>query len=464
MPTFTINKKGGYETFEVDAYINSLEQQIKEYENKASAINKAIISAQMASDKMIKQANEDVAATVKKAKDDAVLLVKKAKEEADAILKKANEEKEKVEAQTKNLQVSLAQNTATQIKDIKANIAQYKEIINSFSKDYNAMVEKYFKNFDAEGILNMTKDFDKIDEVLTEWQKSGVPKPTPAPAPQKQVAQTIPTHKVPSFGGLQKMASQEVKAVEQPKTDPKPSPLATSSIPNKVEEQPKAEPPKTASPNPEAPKAEQPKPFVKTGLAGGGGMGGIPANPSYGLGGERTLRSSVNHSEAPKTTEPAPEPVSAANVNVPKFDSEPAPKVENTAPKPGIYKVTADNHLYNENKTSEAAPSQPQATANPASSQPQAAPQATANPASSQPQAAPQATANSAPSQPQATTEPAQGTPQTPQSTASTSEKTPDTEPAPITKPGVYKVSDMSPKPGIYKVTADNKLINDNAK
>lgn len=413
MPTFTINKKGGYETVEVDAYINSLEQQLKEYENKASAINKAIISAQMASDKMIKQANEETASVVKKANEQSAEMLKKANEEAAEILRSANEEKDKIMAEAKKCSAALAENADKQIQDIKNSVVKQKELITGFDKDFAALVDKYLKSYTPDTASNIIKNLDEIDSLVTEWQKSGIPEPTgtkqQSTPVQTNINPTMATSRVVAFGmGMPlkqqtpapQQSTQDAKPAEEtPKSEPTPSPLAASSVPKPTEEEPKSDAPKS---------------FVKTGLAGGIGMGGIPANPSYGLGGERTLKNSVSHSEAPKSAEPAPEPVATAKINVPKFGettAAPAEEAKSTqeaapaqeAPKPGIYKVTADNHLYNENNKSVNNGSAADTSA----------------------QAAPAA------------------------------ENT-------QVKPGIYKVENTAPRPGIYKVTSDNKLYNDN--
>lgn len=378
MATFTFNKKGGYEPAEVDAYINSLEKQLKEYENQASAINKAIISAQMASDKMIKQANEETSAVIKKATD-----------EATVILKKANEEKDKILAEAQAASVALAANAGNQLKEIRTAVAKQKALMGSFDKEYKTMVEKYLKSYDGSEAERVNKDLDEIDAMVAEWEKSGIPKVEEKSA--HQMPQTA-MQRVAAMNGMNISAPKQAPTPEPvaPKAEndvPKamPSPLTASSVP-KVEEKP------------EEPKQEAPKPFIKTGLAGGVGMGGIPANPSYGLGGERSLRNSVSHSEAPKQ-ESAPEPVSAPSVDVPKFgENNNEPKQESAAPKPGIYKVSADNHLYNNNR-----PVQPSVN--------QAVPNPSPAPSASAPQAAP---------------------------------------------------ANNVPKPGIYKVSADNHLYNDN--
>ena len=55
MEQFTIVKRG-YDTDEVDRYVGTLEQVIKSYKDKDSAIKNAIISAQVAADNMVKNA------------------------------------------------------------------------------------------------------------------------------------------------------------------------------------------------------------------------------------------------------------------------------------------------------------------------------------------------------------------------------------------------------------------------
>jgi len=55
LETFNFVKRG-YNPEEVDAYINTLEQVIKSYKDKDNAIKNAIISAQVAADNIIKNA------------------------------------------------------------------------------------------------------------------------------------------------------------------------------------------------------------------------------------------------------------------------------------------------------------------------------------------------------------------------------------------------------------------------
>jgi hypothetical protein len=252
-------------------------------------------------------------------------------------------------AEAQKCSAALAENADNQIKDIKNNIAQQRALINSFTQEYNALVEKYTKAFDVEVGAKMTKDLDDIEALVNEWEKNGIPEPTgKKPAQNMAVQVDANKQKLSNIAAFKAAAAENKPKDNSAQTQQTPvatnsaaapsiqaGPLAPGSVSNqKVEE---------------APKEEAPKPFIKTGLAGAG-LGGIPANPSYGMGGERTLKNSVSHSEAPKVEE-APEPVSEPNVNVPKF-GEGANDAENeqNAPKPGIYKVSADNHLYNENE------------------------------------------------------------------------------------------------------------------
>jgi hypothetical protein len=342
---------------------------------------------------MMKKANEETASVVKKATEEAASIVKKANDEADDILAKANAEKEAVMAETEKCKAALAENADKQIRDIKNNITQQKSIINSFNKEYKAMVDKYIKAYDPQVCADLIKDLDDIDGLVSDWAKNGIPDVVGTP----KKAETTTHNPSPLQQQLQKAGvNVTMPKVEEKREETKveedngvmPSPLTASSVASAA--------PQTSDTTEEETKSEAPKNFIKTGLAGNGGMAGIPANPSYGLGGERTLKNSVNHSET-KTTESAPEPVSAANITVPKFgataasdtttstatssipafasalsnnsastasstadvktDTAAAAETSTQADvkaeqKPGIYKVSADNKLYNDNNSS----------------------------------------------------------------------------------------------------------------
>ncbi len=127
---FQIVRKG-YNPDEVDAYIEDLENQLNEYKEKSSTINKAIINAQIAADNIIKAAHA----------------------ETEKILSQANKEA-----------TELTETTINQIKFLKLNIANQKNLIDNFRKDYKFLTEKYLNPL-------VTSDTDKVFDKLTEIEK-----------------------------------------------------------------------------------------------------------------------------------------------------------------------------------------------------------------------------------------------------------------------------------------------------
>ena len=137
---FQIVRKG-YNPDEVDAYIEELQNQINEYKDKSSTINKAIINAQIA---------------------------------ADNIIKAAHSETEKILSQAKKEASELKQATINQIKYLKLNIANQKNLINNFRKDYEFLTEKYLNPL-------VTSDTDKVFDKLTEIEEKIDEIVSPAP-------------------------------------------------------------------------------------------------------------------------------------------------------------------------------------------------------------------------------------------------------------------------------------------
>ncbi len=128
---FEIVRKG-YNPDEVDNYIEDLERRLEEYKEKSATINKAIINAQIAADNIIKAAHS----------------------ETDKILSQAKKEAQE-----------LKQTTINQIKYLKLNIANQKNLINNFKRDYEFLTEKYLNPL-------VTSDTDKVFEKLTEIENS----------------------------------------------------------------------------------------------------------------------------------------------------------------------------------------------------------------------------------------------------------------------------------------------------
>ncbi|MDR1540956.1 MAG: DivIVA domain-containing protein [Clostridiales bacterium] len=114
---FTYVKKG-YDPEEVDRYIDTLEQVVKSYKDKDSAIKNAIISAQMAADNIVKNAHLQVA-----------------------------------ESRTQAL---------SQIQSIIASIGEQRAKVKEFQEEYTNLMQKYIIDFNES---DMNRIFTKITEL-----------------------------------------------------------------------------------------------------------------------------------------------------------------------------------------------------------------------------------------------------------------------------------------------------------
>jgi hypothetical protein len=110
--------KKGYDPEQVDNYIETLEQVVKSYKDKDSAIKNAIISAQMAADNIVKNAHVQVA-----------------------------------ESRTQAL---------SQIQSIIASISEQRNKVKEFQEEYINMVQKYLIDFSE---VDMNKIYSKITEL-----------------------------------------------------------------------------------------------------------------------------------------------------------------------------------------------------------------------------------------------------------------------------------------------------------
>ena len=113
--------KKGYDPEEVDTYIETLEQVVKSYKEKDSAIKNAIISAQMAADNIVKNAHLQVA-----------------------------------ESRTQAL---------SQIQNIIASIAEQRNKVKEFQTEYTNMIQKYlidFSEVDMNQIFNMITELEQL--------------------------------------------------------------------------------------------------------------------------------------------------------------------------------------------------------------------------------------------------------------------------------------------------------------
>jgi len=110
--------KKGYDPEQVDNYIDTLEQVVKSYKDKDSAIKNAIISAQMAADNIVKNAHLQVAES-----------------RAQAL---------------------------SQIQSIIASISEQRNKVKEFQEEYVNMVQKYLIDFNE---TDMNHIYNKITEL-----------------------------------------------------------------------------------------------------------------------------------------------------------------------------------------------------------------------------------------------------------------------------------------------------------
>ena len=110
--------KKGYDPEQVDTYIETLEQVVKSYKDKDSAIKNAIISAQMAADNIVKNAHLQVA-----------------------------------ESRTQAL---------SQIQSIIASIGEQRNKVKEFQEEYINMIQKYLIDFSD---VDMNRIYNKITEL-----------------------------------------------------------------------------------------------------------------------------------------------------------------------------------------------------------------------------------------------------------------------------------------------------------
>lgn len=141
---FTIVKKG-YSPEEVDEYINTLELQINEYKEKGTAINKAIINAQIAADNIIKAAHA----------------------EAEKLLLDANTQADEIK-HTKS----------KEIRSLKINIQNQKNLIQNFHEDYDRLISKYLNPIATNDIKTVTNKLTEIELILDELSSTNSPNPS----------------------------------------------------------------------------------------------------------------------------------------------------------------------------------------------------------------------------------------------------------------------------------------------
>ena len=118
---FPIVKKG-YDPYTVETYLTNLQETLKNYQQKDNVINNAIVSAQVAADNIIHEAN-----------------VKSAKMLAD---------------------------TEAKLEQMQNLLSTQANIIKTFENDYKELVKKYLSNFDANDVLKISSKINNIGEKI----------------------------------------------------------------------------------------------------------------------------------------------------------------------------------------------------------------------------------------------------------------------------------------------------------
>lgn len=130
---FPIVKKG-YDPYTVETYLTNLQETLKNYQQKDNVINNAIVSAQVAADNIIHEAN-----------------VKSAKMLAD---------------------------TEAKLEQMQNLLSTQANIIKTFENDYKELVKKYLSNFDANDVLKISSKINNIGEKINSLKFSSSPDST----------------------------------------------------------------------------------------------------------------------------------------------------------------------------------------------------------------------------------------------------------------------------------------------
>ncbi|MCD7855323.1 MAG: DivIVA domain-containing protein [Clostridiales bacterium] len=160
MPDFKIVRKG-YDTFEVNRFIENLQKQIDEYKTKENYINQAMISAEIAA--------SDLKARTEKERED---IISKAKAEAAEEVEKAKAEGERLLSKTHNQIALIHQREAAKLEDLKIYMEDKIEYLAKFKADYEALGEKYFKNAQDNEYNNIVEGLKNVIGLIDGFNQS----------------------------------------------------------------------------------------------------------------------------------------------------------------------------------------------------------------------------------------------------------------------------------------------------
>jgi len=127
MPDKFIYVKKGYDPEAVDRYIDALEIELKNYRDKNTTINHAIVSAQQAADTIIKNA--------------------------------------------KNQGRAMRASTAKQLEDLTHALASKRQWVADFVNEYNAVVVKYLRATESDDFKIINEKIDGLDSFLRSFSE-----------------------------------------------------------------------------------------------------------------------------------------------------------------------------------------------------------------------------------------------------------------------------------------------------
>jgi len=123
---FTFVKRG-YDPTEVDEYISTLEEVVKSYKDKDTAIKNALVSAEMAADNIILNA--------------------------------------------KNRSYEMKESSLRQMQDILYSVGRQKEMLIEFQREYETQVKKYLHQVMPADIAAVRSKIDALEHFLTKYAK-----------------------------------------------------------------------------------------------------------------------------------------------------------------------------------------------------------------------------------------------------------------------------------------------------
>ncbi|MCD8089088.1 MAG: DivIVA domain-containing protein [Clostridiales bacterium] len=160
MPNFKIVRKG-YDIYEVDSHIAWLNEELNEFKDKESHINKAIISAEIAASEVKAKADKEYNEIITQAKTQAETILTEAKNESDRLLSK-----------TQNQIALIRRRETDKMNELKLFVEDKIEYLNSFNSDYLNLAKKYFEIPNNEEFEKLRESLKNITALIDSFQTS----------------------------------------------------------------------------------------------------------------------------------------------------------------------------------------------------------------------------------------------------------------------------------------------------